>query len=326
VRSLGKLITASGVAALLAPSVASAQPTDQRAAAEALFEQGRSFLERGDFAEACPKFAESLTLDPAVGTMLWLADCYASNGQTASAWAGFKEAASVAARQKDSREKVALAKVDELERRLSRLVVVIPPAAEVEGLDVRRDGIRIGHAEWGSPVPLDPGVHTLAASAPGRRPWSTSVQVVGSRALSVTIPVLEEVDATPAPAQSSLAPSSLAHHGWGAQRIAGSLVGGIGVVGVAVGTGLSFAAKSSYDKSNAGACNAVTNACTHAGLTDRSEAEKLATGATIAMAVGAASIAGGVVLFFTVRKHEPPVAMVPIASPHGGSLVLSGAF
>ena len=110
-------------------SLARAQPPDRVATAEALFEQGRALVERGDVAAACPRFMESQRLDPGGGTMLWLADCYASIGQTASALVGFKEAAAAAARTQDRRLAVAIAKVDELEKKLSRLAIAVPPEA-----------------------------------------------------------------------------------------------------------------------------------------------------------------------------------------------------
>ena len=108
-------------------SVARAQPPGPVAKADALFQQGRTLVERGDFAAACPLFEESQRLDPGVGTMLWLADCYASSGQTTTALAWFKEAAIAAARTHDRRLGVAVAKVDELEKKLS------PPEAAKAG-------------------------------------------------------------------------------------------------------------------------------------------------------------------------------------------------
>jgi hypothetical protein len=49
---------------------------EDRAAAEALFEEGRAQLEGGKYAEACEAFAKSDALDPAAGTELNLGDCY----------------------------------------------------------------------------------------------------------------------------------------------------------------------------------------------------------------------------------------------------------
>src|SRR5882757_7808503 len=44
--------------------------------AEALFDEGRRLMTAGDFTAACPKFASSQALDPAIGTALNLANCY----------------------------------------------------------------------------------------------------------------------------------------------------------------------------------------------------------------------------------------------------------
>ncbi len=45
-------------------------------------------------------------------------------------------------------------------------------------------------------VPIDPGVHAVAASAPGRRPWSTNVQLPPrATTLAVTVPALESLPA-----------------------------------------------------------------------------------------------------------------------------------
>ena len=71
-------------------SPARSQSLDRVAAAEALFEQGRTLVEAGQLADACPRFLASQQLDPGVGTLLWLADCYALTGRRAQAEALFE--------------------------------------------------------------------------------------------------------------------------------------------------------------------------------------------------------------------------------------------
>jgi hypothetical protein len=318
---------------ILETSPAAAQP-DQRAAAEALFEKGRALVEQGDYADACPKIAESERLDPGVGTMLWLADCYASNGQTASAWVGFKDAAEAAGRLHDRREKVAREKAAELEKQLSRLVIAVPAAAALQGLELRRDGVLLGQVEWDVPIPLDPGIHTVGASAPGHESWSSTVQVApGATTLAVTVPVLAERAAEPVtPPQPSASPPSPgadrppASTGfWTGRRLGATALMGAGVVGLAVGTVFSFTAKATYDKSNDGPCDA-RNVCTQQGLDDRSSARTMATAATVGVGLGAAALAAGAIVFFTAPEPSASVVVVPVAAPSSAGMAIRGRF
>src|SRR5262249_30335548 len=85
---------AIGVATLF--FVRAAWADDSQIRAQALFDEGRRLMDAKSYALACPKFAASQKLDPGAGTLLNLADCYDKNGQTASAWATFDEAAAEA--------------------------------------------------------------------------------------------------------------------------------------------------------------------------------------------------------------------------------------
>src|SRR5579884_2436455 len=120
-----------------APGSASAQEQSSEAAATALFDQGRSLMQQGKYADACPKLAESERLAPSGGTLLNLADCYEHTGQTASAWAAWKDAAARAnAAGKADVEKRALARAAALEPNLAKLAISVDTASDVPGLQV----------------------------------------------------------------------------------------------------------------------------------------------------------------------------------------------
>ena len=56
-----------------------------------------------------------------------------------------------------------------LEPRLQRLVIEVPPAADLPELQVSVDGTEWRRAAWGIATVLDPGKHSVRATAPGRR-------------------------------------------------------------------------------------------------------------------------------------------------------------
>lgn len=307
------------LACLLFCGTAAAQPEDRRAAAQALFEQGKALVEAKNFKAACPKLADSQRLDPGIGTSLWLADCLQNNGQTASAWAQFKEAAAAAAMQKDPREKVARQRAQDLEPKLSRLTVTI--ASSTKGVRVTRDGLEVGRSELGNALPVDPGAHEIVATAAGYKTWRKSFDVPAQPVtVAVAVPDLEpdptatsSSSANPANAAPSASAGKApeAESDGSGQRIVGLVVAGIGVVGVGVGTFFAFDAKSTYDASNAnGLC--TNNQCGREGLDLRDDADSKALVATITMSAGAALIVGGAVLFFTAPRSRN-AAFVPSA-------------
>jgi serine/threonine-protein kinase len=298
--------------------------SDNRAAAQVLFERGRELVESNRFAEACPQFAESQRLDPGLGTLLWLADCYENTGQTASAWTAFSQAAAVAAERHDPREGVARARAAKLEATLSRLTIVVAPeASALEDLQIHCDGVVVTRGDWGRPMPLDPGSHTVTANAANHRLWWTTAQVPHEAAgTTVTVPALpvegSEVPALVAEESPSVASPPPAASPGHAQRVVAIAMAAGGATAVLMGSFFALKAKSRYDESNDGAC-LPDNECTQAGFDERQSATSMATVATLAMSGGAAVLAGATALYLTApRGSTAHVAFAPAA--RGGAL------
>jgi hypothetical protein len=178
--------------ALLVATSAFGQNT---AIAEGLFHDGKKLLDAKKFAEACPKFEESARLDPSSGVELALGICYEGLGKTASAWAAYQTAVSLARRDnRRDRERAANARASALEPKLAHITLDVPPeVAQLAGLIVKEDSVVIGAAAWKN-APIDPGTHALEVSATGKKPWSTSFTVDETLALkTITVPRLDDL-------------------------------------------------------------------------------------------------------------------------------------
>ena len=291
-----------GVALLLAVSFgsASAQAQDGKAVAVAAFDQAEKLMSEGKIAQACSKFAESQRLDPQLGTLLHLADCYSQNGQTASAWASFREAGEIAEKRGDPRQKVAEEHARALEPKLSKLQIEVPEHADA-GLRIERNQVAVGDALWNTALPTDPGTYTITASAPGRSTWTGSIVVpTDGKTVVIRVPQLEAAPAgssasgtdQPGPAQND-APSADSK-GATPWLAIGAL--GVGVVGVAVGSVFALTSKSKRDESES-YCDG--NQCTREGVDLRDDAIGAGNIATIAFIVGGAGLVGGTVLWLT---------------------------
>ncbi|MEO8796371.1 MAG: tetratricopeptide repeat protein, partial [Polyangiaceae bacterium] len=323
------------VALLTTTSLCQAGPEENKADAQAAFELGRKLVLRGKFAEACPKFEESERLDPGLGTMLFLADCYEKTGKTASAWGQFREAEAIAIKESDSREQIAHDRAIRLEPKLSKVILQVDPANKVEGLHVTRDGDDIGEGVWNTPLPIDPGPHELGASAPGKTPWTEHVEIANDAStITVAIPKLADepnavapLVAVPIRGPVEPPPEEPKNRG-NTQRILGLSAMGVGVAAGIVGTVFGVVAKSKNATSNDGPCNANTNLCvSQQGVDERSAAKTDALVSTIAFIGAGVFVAGGAVLYFTAPTSKRPVAgLVPSIGPQSAGLQLGGSF
>jgi hypothetical protein len=329
----------SGVAALfvlLSSGLASAQSTE--AAATALFDDGRKLMAQHKYAEACPKLAESQRLAPSGGTLINLADCYEHEGRKASAWVAWKNVAARAnAAGRAQEESKAVARAAALEPTLARLAVSVAPESDQPGLEVERDGVVVGRAEFGLAIPVDPGTHEIQATAPKMKAWSTRIDVrPGQTDARVTVALQADGEAAPptgaaAPVVPPVQPTDLRvapggpapdvspEGGGSAQRTFGIVTLGAGVAGVAVGAVFGVLAMSKNNEALQPRNCPTSTLCTPNGLSLTSDAKNDATVSTIAFAAGAAALVGGVALWFT--------APASAASPRAARIVptLTGA-
>ena len=295
---------------------ASAQGAENAATAEALFSEARKLMGEGRYGEACPKLAASNRLDPGAGTLMNLAGCYEKNGQTASAWVTWREAATTAERTgrtqwaEQSRHSATA-----LEPKLSRLNIRVPAPARVQGLVVERDGVPVDEAQFGFPAPIDPGAHPITATAPRKQQWATTVVVApDGTTVEVTIPALT-LEHTPTPpgvqpvgVETSSLPQQSADQtsGSGAGKTIGLVLGAAGLVGIGIGGYYGFRAQSTH--SDALSHCTASNRCSPRGLELDDTARAEATTSTIAVGAGATLLAAGAILWLVSPSATPKQA------------------
>jgi tetratricopeptide (TPR) repeat protein len=315
--------------AVLAASPAHAQKAVavDTAAAEALFTQGRSLMADKKFDAACAKFAASQRLDPAPGTLLNLAGCYEAAGKTASAWAAYREAESAASRsQRTDWERTARERAEALAPRLSMLTVIVPAASRPPGLAVERGGQPVAPEVFGEPVPVDPGLITLSASAPGMRPWSMRVDVAAEAGRAVvTVPAFEEENALAPNAPAGVAPDE-PREGSGSRTSWTVLALGVGGAGLAAGTIFGLLAKSTYDTAIDADCRGRTTTCNAAGVDHVSDARTQAALSTAFFVGGALAVATGAVLWAATPARASRASVVVAPSAAGAAIYARGTF
>jgi hypothetical protein len=308
-------------AALACPMIARAAGADDKAAAQALFDEGRKLVDQGKYAEACGKLESSQRLDPGAGTLLWLATCYDKNGQTASAWVTYTDAATASRERHPDWATRAEGRAKALFPTLSHLVIDVPGAPD--GVVVKRDGIALDPGSYGSAMPVDPGHHAIDATAPNKLPFHKEVDVGPKGAQEKVTVTLEAAPIstttntntnTNNTATTTTPPASSSGSG---MRIAGLTMVGVGAAGIIVGGvfgGLAIGKKNDAVPN----CTSDLSRCNATGKASVDDAMTFATISTIGFIAGGVLAAAGVTVFLLAPKSKESVTVS--FSPFGASI------
>lgn len=168
----------AGIATLgLGPSISSA--ADKTGMAETFFNKGIAYMEKEQYAAACPLLEESYRRDPLLGALIALADCEYERGRLSSAFNRYQEyvgrhdnLADAARVKQGSRLREAQARVAELKPAVPKLEVTVPPEAKTPILYL--DGLRIKPNEEYS---LNPGIYEITLDVFGRETYRVYADV-----------------------------------------------------------------------------------------------------------------------------------------------------
>jgi len=209
----------------------------------------------------------------------------------------------------------------ELEGRIPAIRVVVQGAAPGHEPEVKVDGTLVPAEALPLPWKVNPGVHSISVASAGSTQTGSVTVEDGS-----TAEARFELAAAPVDAPAGNAPGDGQHVGpadaWRPQRTTALVVGGAGVVALGVGSVLGLSAKSTYDGAACGMAAHASdpNACTGAGLSDRTSAGTKADVSTVLFVVGTLAAAGGVVLWLTAPRPAGATTLGLVVTPGGAAL------
>lgn len=296
-------------------------------------------MEAGRLEEACPKIQASLELEARSGTLLLLASCHEQTGKTASAWSEYVDAEALAereGRQENAEKAASLAGV--LEPKLSRLRIAVEEGSGgPNDLVVMLDGKHVPRGSLGSDLPIDPGVHSLAASSVGRQAWTLDVTIRPTEQRVVTVPRLASNAQSalpgdaPAPAAGITDAAAAAEEGANWPTWAW-LTGAAGIALLGVGVG--FEVDSQFANAMLEERCGPERVCDPAGDYDpAADNARMDRGFAVFVGfavTGGAALAAGVVGLAVAAGESAPsphrVSLAPLAGPGTAGLVLAGSF
>ncbi|MEZ4399032.1 MAG: hypothetical protein R3B06_03390 [Kofleriaceae bacterium] len=293
---------------------AQAQPAIE---AETLFRDGVRLMKARQYAQACAAFAASDRLDPTIAAKLRRADCEEQRGRLATAWSAFLQVATLTRDDlaHQAEHAVATARGLALEPRLPHLTITVAPEARVPGLAITRNGAAVDPSVWNRAVPVDRMAHAVEATAPGHRPWSTTVVIEGeAEAQTIVVPRFEAAGGGAArrvgPAEVAPgAPPRPAPRSWRWPGVLGGTAVALG--GVAVG--LELSARGRYADAVAASDGALYD-----------DAVRRRRGA-VASGIGAGVLAlGATYLVWRGRGHSRSVTVAVRAGDGGLGLAIGG--
>lgn len=361
--SVVSLVVALGLGAV--STTAFAQTDEQRAGARTLATEGAQAFNEGRFKDAVDLFSKAESLVHAPPHLLFMARAHTKLGQFVKAREAYlKIVKEQLAPNAPQAFRDAQASADEerkqVEPHIGKLTVKVEGAESAKDLNVQIDGQPFPSVLLGVPQPMDPGEHSVTATATGFKaaPATATLKDAGQGSVTLKLEVDPSAAAAAAPAATtptnaptlSLGPSGAPSSDSGTAKPNGLRTGayiglGVGAVGLVLGT--VFVAKSAANRSDANkAANALESGadggrpCSIDGGTcdaDSPQARKVAdlddrarhakTIGIVGYVIGGLGVATGVTLFvLSTGEHGSSKAGTVAPYVGFGSLGVRGTF
>jgi hypothetical protein len=201
---------------------------------------------------------------------------------------------------------------------------------DVIAVRVTMDGQPFADKLDGTAIPVDPGPHLFELEAEGLRTETRNVVIrEGDKGRHERVAM---VAATPPPGGTATAmqsPEELPASDGAKQRMIGLVLGGAGVVGVAIGGIFGLVSKSTYESAQSSECGSAVhmpdNQCSSSGVGQVHSAFTQATVSTIGFIGGALLLGGGAYVYLTAPKGRS-VSVGPAVGAGGMALEARGAW
>jgi hypothetical protein len=343
----------SCLAVVAALSISSAARADEPSAADvgaarAMGQEGVKLAEAGNCAEAVEKLSRAEKLFHAPTTLFHLGDCQVKLGKVVEGTENLnrvvrEELAPNAPKAfKDAQERAKKA-LEAARPKIAKLKIAVAAPGDAE-LSVTIDGEKLPTANLNVNRPIDPGEHTVEASAPGYVTARAKVRLQEGGVDSVALTLERDPNAvavapvpapkpagTPPPAAAS-APTTPAspQQDTGAtespgapNRVPAYVALGVGGAGLVLGTITGLVA---LGKKGALDDNCASKVCPPAEESSLDSTKTMATVSTIGFGVGLVGLAVGGYLWFSApsSKSANKPSVTPVVGL--GSLGLSGRF
>jgi hypothetical protein len=338
------LALASSVARL-----AAGQPDDAVAEARKRFAEAVADEDASRYETALEKFRQVETVKDTANVRYRIATCLEALGRRAEALSNYQAAVRLGEVEKSASDvaRESGARAAQLDRILPHLSIVVPSDAPPE-TRVRVDDAPVDADVLRSPIPLDPGMHTIAAEAPGRVPYRTGVKLPEGGTVTISVPLDRVGSPGPADPSNPQAGSSSVN---GASSAPGTLPGGeqpaspqagppalgvvlLGVGGVlAAGSIVSLALQASNLSTLNSDCGPAASGTIMCPRAKQSEIDSAHSAASVegplawGLAIGGVAALGtGAWLLLRPRPAQAAgsVQVMPLVSWGGGMLVVSG--
>ena len=300
-----------GLGVLPAPAFAQDPAADSSAdalkRAREQFGQALALQTAGDWAGALALLKEVAAVKSTPQVRFNMALCEEKLGKLVAALGDYELAASDARAEKaDQVAEEVESRRESLGKRIPKITVKRGSGAEAASVAI--DGVSLGDQMIGQPMPIDPGPHTVEATAPGFKLFRKSMRVAEQQSESIEI-VLEPEPVAATPVANG---GGNARAGQGRSPVYGYVIGGIGIASLGA-SGVFFGLRASKISSLDKVCPPPDRQCpSHAQQSDIDAGKLDTTIANVTLAVGVAAVAGGLVLILTSGpSSEPSVALAP---------------